>query len=50
MNLLMLPSAAVFRPQGHAQPILPALCRVCRYPRIGGWCSRCDLENDGCAS
>ena len=22
-------------------------CSVCRYELIDGWCSRCDLENEG---
>ena len=35
-----------YRPTHNQAPVRPT-CQVCRYELIAGWCSRCDLEENG---
>ena len=54
MTLALLPTnamALLYGGQicGLTPPQTPqaATCAHCRYPSIAGWCSRCDLEENG---
>ena len=52
MTLQFIPTNPLACYWGHATPRTPAAtpretCTVCRYELIDGWCSRCDLEENG---